>query len=58
MRLFLRTIFLLLGKKTLKQKWGAVIGTKFAPPYRILFMTEIEEEILSEIELKPYLWWR
>ena len=22
------------------------------------FMAELEEEIFSEIELKPYLWWR
>ena len=45
-------------EKTLKQKWGTAIGTKFAPPYSTLFMAELEEEILSEIELKPYLWWR
>ena len=45
-------------EKTLKQKWGTAIGTKFAPPYSILFMAELEKEILSEIELKPYLWWR
>ena len=45
-------------EKTLKQKRGTAIGTKFAPPYSILFMAELEEEILSEIELKPYLWWR
>ena len=45
-------------EKTLKQKWGTTIGTKFAPPYSILFIAELEEEILSEIELKPYLWWR
>ena len=45
-------------EKTLKQKQGAATGTKFAPPYSILFMAELEEEILSEIELKPYLWWR
>ena len=45
-------------EKTLKQKWGTAIGTKFAPPYSILFMAELEEEILSETELKPYLWWR
>ena len=44
--------------KTLKQKQGTAISTKFAPPYSILFMTELEEEILSEIKLKPYLWWR
>ena len=45
-------------EKTLKQKRGTAIGKKFAPPYSILFMAELEEEILSEIELKPYLLWR
>ena len=45
------------GKKTLKQIRGTAIGTKFAPPYSILFMAELEEEILREVELKPYLWW-
>ena len=45
-------------EKSLKQKRGTPICIKFAPPYSILFMTELEEEILSEIELKPYLWWR
>ena len=38
-------------EKTLKQKQGAALGTKFAPPYSILFMTELEEEILCEIDL-------
>ena len=46
------------GKKTLKQIRGTAIGTKFAPPYSILFMAELEEEILREVELKPYPWWR
>ena len=46
------------GKKTLKQIRQTPIGTKFAPPYSILFMAELEEEILREVELKPYLWWR
>ena len=41
------------GKKTLKQIQGTAIGTKFAPPYSILFMAELEEEILREVELKP-----
>ena len=45
-------------EKTLKQNRGATIGTKFAPPYSILFMGELEKKILSKIELKPYLWWR
>ena len=45
------------GKKTLKQKRGTGIGTKCAPPYSILFMAELEEEILWKAEFKPYLWW-
>ena len=38
------------GKKALKQLRGAAIGTKFAPPYSVLFMAELEEEILIEVE--------
>ena len=45
------------GKKTLKQIRGIAIEIKFAPPYSILFMAELEEEILREVKLKPYLWW-
>ena len=44
------------GKKTSKQIIGTAIGTKFAPPYSILFMAELEEEILQKTEFKPYLW--
>ena len=44
------------GKKTLKQKRETAISTKFAPPYSILFMAELEEEIIKESEYKPYLW--
>ena len=42
-------------KKTLKQKRETAIGTKFAPPYSILFMAELEEDIIKESEYKPYL---
>ena len=45
------------GKKTLKQKRGSAVGTKFPPPYSILFMAELEEEIIKESEYRPYLWW-
>ena len=38
------------GKKTLKQRRETTIGTKFAPPYSILFMAELEEEIIKESE--------
>ena len=43
------------GKKTLKQKRGTAIGIKFVPPYSILFMAELEEEILLKVEFKLYL---
>ena len=43
------------GKKILKQKRGTAIGTKLAPLYSILFMTELEEEIIKESEFEPYL---
>ena len=46
------------GKKTLKQKRRTAIGTKFAPPYSILFMPEPEEKMIKESEHKPYLWKR
>ena len=34
-------------KQTQKQKWGSAIRTKFAPPYSILFMAGLEEEIIN-----------
>ena len=46
------------NEKTLKQKRGTAIGTKFAPPYSTLFMVELEEEILEKVDNKPNLWWR
>ena len=45
-------------KKILKQKRGTAIGTKFAPPYIILLVAELEENIIKESEYKPYLWCR
>ena len=46
------------NKKTLKQLKGTAIGTKFAPPYTILFMANLEERILEDIELHSRIWWR
>ena len=46
------------GKKTLKQKRGTTIGTKVALRYNILFMVELEDEIIKESQYKPYSWWR
>ena len=42
-------------KKTLERKQRTPIGTKFAPPYSILFTAELEEKIIKESEYKPYL---
>ena len=45
-------------KKTFKQVRGTAIGAKFAPPYAILFMADLEEKIHSASEKKPMIWWR
>ena len=41
-----------------KQMQGTAIGTKFAPSYAILFMSELEETSLEGSLLKPTVWWR
>ena len=46
------------NEKTLKQLRGTAIGMKFAPPYAIIFMADLEERILEDIELQPRIWWR
>ena len=57
-KFYLKTTFLNFVKKTLTQKEGFAIGTKFAPLYSILFVAELEEEILQKAEFKQYLRWR
>ena len=54
----LKNNYFLFLDKTFKQKRGTAIGTKFAPPYSILFMADLEKRLLSDIDLKPYIWWR
>ena len=46
------------NEKILKQLRGTAIATKFAPPYAIIYMVDLEEKILEEIELQPCIWWR
>ena len=41
-----------------KQFNGTAIGTKFAPPYAILFMGHLEGKILNALVEKPLVWWR
>ena len=45
------------NKKILKQLKDTAIGTNFAPPYAILFMANLEERILEDIELQARIWW-
>ena len=42
-------------EKTFKQKRGTAIGTKFAPPYAIIFMADFEEKMLESFEMKPII---
>ena len=44
------------SQKTLKQVRGTAIGTKFTPPYAIIFMADFEEEILEDNKLQPRIW--
>ena len=41
-----------------KQLQGTAIGTKFAPPYVILFMGYLEDKILNSFVEKLLVWWR
>ena len=54
----LKNTFFEFDQKTFKQVRGTAIGTKFAPPYAILFMADLEEKILNAFEEKPMIWWR
>ena len=45
-------------EKTFRQVRGKAIGTKFAPPYAILFIADLEEKLLSTFEEKTMIWWR
>ena len=44
--------------KVYKQKLGTAIGTKFAPAYANLFMSNLEENMLNSCEVKPWIWYR
>ena len=37
---------------------STAIGTNFAPLYAIIFMSDLEEKILKDTELKPRIWWK
>ena len=41
-----------------KQLRGTAIGTTMAPPYAIIFMGDLEENLLKDGHKKPLAWWR
>ena len=48
-------------EKTFKHKRGTAIGTKFASPYPITFMADLEKNMLKIFEKNPQktmIWWR
>ena len=40
------------------QTLGTAIGTKMAPSYANLFMDRLERRLLSQAQVKPYIWLR
>ena len=40
------------------QLHGTAMGTRMAPTYANLFVGDLEEKLLAQFPLKPYLWWR
>ena len=41
-----------------KQLRGTAISTKMAPPYAIIFFSDLEERFFSDCEISPLIWWR
>ena len=44
--------------RTLRQKRGTAFGTKFAPPYAILYMADLEKKLLEIFERKPIFFFK
>ena len=44
--------------KVKQQILGTAIGTKFSPPYALMFMDKVETSFLETQEMKPLVWFR
>ena len=53
--IILKNNFFEFDQKTFKQVRGTAFGTKFALPYAILLMADLEEKILNAFEEKPMI---
>ena len=45
-------------ERYLKQIRGTAIGTKFTPPYTVIYMAAVEDNFQETLIKKPWLWWR
>ena len=57
-QLVLKNNYFEYSSRIFRQNKGTAIGTKFAPPYAILFMAAFEEDALKKYHFQPWLWWR
>ena len=46
------------NERHLKQIRSTAIGTKFAPPYAIIYKAALKDDFLETLIKKPWLWWR
>ena len=46
------------NERYLKQVRDTALGTKFTPPYAIIYMEALEKGFLERLIKKPLLWWR
>ena len=56
--IFLENNYFKFPEKIYRQKLSTAIGTKFAPAYANIFMTQLEETLLNSWEDKPWVWLR
>ena len=57
-RIILETNYFEFNGDSYSQRMGTAIVTKFPPAYANIFLARLEEKILSEVILKPWVWWR
>ena len=57
-RLILENNYFEFDGKVYKQKLRTAIGTKFAPSFANIFMSQLEVKMIGECDLGPWFWWR
>ena len=57
-RLILENNYFEFDGKVYKQKLGTAVGTKFAPSFANIFMSQLDVKMIGECDLGPWFWWR